>query len=125
MPFVDLALVPEAASSLLLPRLLGHQRAARLLMLGEICSASNALALGLVSELAAPEDLLTAAEALAQRLLAKPASALRASKALMKPDHAPVLAHMKTEAAHFSAQLASPEFHANAAAFFANKSKAS
>lgn len=124
MPFVDLALVPEAASSLLVPQLVGQKRAARLLLLGEKLAAREALALDFVSELAPAGGGLAAAEALTAKLLAKPAGALRLSKALMKSPATGTLQRMAEEGAAFAAQLQTAEFQANVAAFFASKSKA-
>ncbi len=84
LPFVSLALVPEAASSFLLPRLAGWARASELLLLGEPFSAEKALEIGLVNEVVAPEVLLATAMATAGKLAQKPPGALRATKALMK-----------------------------------------
>jgi enoyl-CoA hydratase/carnithine racemase len=119
MPFVDLALVPEAASSLLVPALIGYQRACRLLMLGETLDASGAEALGLVHQVVAAGAALTAAETLASRLLAKPRSALLATKRLMKAPGHDVAGRMALEGAAFAAQLKTPEFTAFVEKFFA------
>ncbi len=124
MPFVDLALVPEAASSLLVPASIGYKRAARLFMLGEKMNAAEALSHGIISEVAPVGGAVTAAEALATTLLAKPAGALRACKRLMKSETNTVLGRMAEEGAAFAAQLRTPELQATVAAFFANKSKA-
>jgi enoyl-CoA hydratase/carnithine racemase len=120
LPFADLGLVPEAASSLLLPRLLGVHRAASMLMLGDRMGADEAHARGLVHALApgAEEARLLASE-IAGRLAAKPAEAMRATRRLMRADQAEVLARMDAEAAIFAERLASAEFKAAAAAFFA------
>lgn len=84
MPFVDVGLVPEFASSLLLPRMAGHAKAAALLLLGETFSAPHAHAIGLVGEVVEPETLFSRAEQAARRLAAKPGAALQASKRLLK-----------------------------------------
>src|SRR5260370_6541055 len=76
LPFVDLALVPEAASTLLLPRLVGHQRAAELFFLGEPFDAERALDLGLVNRVVEEGQALVTAQELAARLAAKPPAAL-------------------------------------------------
>lgn len=116
-PFVNLGLVPEAASSLLLPRLVGHVRAAEILLLGEPIGAQQALALGLVNAVLAPEQVLPKALETARRLAEKAPTALRLSKALMK-DNAAVAGRMQQEGAHFVGQLASPEVAEAIGAFF-------
>src|SRR5215469_13861693 len=84
MPFVNLGIVPEAGSTVILPLLIGHQRAAELLMLGAPISAQRAYELGIVNAVVALEALLPTAMKAAQMLAEKPAAALRATKALMK-----------------------------------------
>jgi enoyl-CoA hydratase/carnithine racemase len=83
VPFVKLGLVPEAGSSLLLPRLIGTHRAAAMLLLGEPINAATAERLGLVNQLVEPEALSAALDALIAKLLALPPAALRATKALL------------------------------------------
>ena len=123
MPFTDLALVPEAASSLLVPRLMGHQRAAALLMLGDAVGAEEALRLGMVNSVVEDGTCLAEAEALAARLAAKPRSALLATKLLMKSPARDVAGRMDEESAAFAAQLKTPELAAIVAGFFASRSK--
>lgn len=118
LPFINLALVPEAASSLLLPRLVGHHRAAELLMLGEPFDAGQAHGLGIVNRVVAPGELAGAVEAVAQRLADKPASAIRATKALLKTQGDGVYARLDTEFAAFARCLKSPELREAVAAFF-------
>jgi len=89
MPFVNLGIVPEAGSTVLLPALLGHQRSAELLMLGAPVTAQRAYELGLVNAVVAPEALLPTALEVAQKLAEKPAGALRATKALLRSAWAP------------------------------------
>ena len=105
LPFVNLGLVPEAASSLLLPRLVGYQRAAELLMLGEPFDAVTAERIGLVGRVGPAADLLAAARALADRLAAKAPEALRATKALLKSASGSVAERLVEEAAVFARQL--------------------
>ncbi|PQM48026.1 2,3-dehydroadipyl-CoA hydratase [Mycobacterium talmoniae] len=84
LPFVDLGLVPEAASTLLLPRLVGHQRAAELMLFGERFDAATAANVGIVTAVVADGTALD--QLLAERtaaLVAKPRAALRATKALL------------------------------------------
>lgn len=123
MPFVDLALVPEAASSLLLPRLVGHHRAAGLLMLGEAVSAAQARELGMVNRVVPDGQSLAEARAVVASLLEKPRSALLAAKALMKSPARDVAGRMAEENAAFAAQLKTPELAAIVANFFALRSK--
>ncbi len=110
LPFVDLGLVPEAGSSLLLPQLIGDKRAAAMLLLGEPLSANDAMALGLVNEVVPPGALDDVATSKAAALAAKPPAALRASRALLRaPQHALLQATMQAEIAAFSERLAGPE----------------
>jgi enoyl-CoA hydratase/carnithine racemase len=121
MPFVDLALVPEAASSLLVPRLAGHLRAAEFLLLGEAVAAERAASLGFVSRIVPAGTALAEAEAVAARLAAKPASALRATKRLLKSSSQEVTTRMDEENHAFAAQLRTPELAATVARFFASR----
>ncbi|KMM85200.1 Enoyl-CoA hydratase/carnithine racemase [Pseudomonas taetrolens] len=85
MPFVHLGLCPEFGASLLLPRLLGHARAARLLLWGDALDGTQAVALGLANEvLDDGEQCLAAAQHMAERLLALPNEALLQTKRLLK-----------------------------------------
>jgi enoyl-CoA hydratase/carnithine racemase len=123
MPFTDLALVPEAGSSLLVPRVVGHQRACDLLLLGEPVAAAEALRLGLVNRVVPDGHCLAEAETLAARLLAKPHSALLATKKLMKSATTDLRGRMDEESAAFGAQLKTPELAAIVAGFFATRAK--
>jgi enoyl-CoA hydratase/carnithine racemase len=116
MPFVALGLVPEAGSSLLVPRLAGMQRAAELLLLGSPLDAAGAERLGLVNRVVAEASLLDEARALALRLALQPAGALRATKRLLRGDPAELLARIDAEVAEFSARLKSAEFRTRVAA---------
>ena len=124
MPFVDLALVPEAASSLLVPRLIGHIRAAELILLGETVDAERAAALGVVTRVVAAGQAVAEAQATADRLATKPASALRRAKRLMKSTTQEIPARMAEENREFAAQLKTPELAETIARFFATRSKA-
>lgn len=119
LPFVKLGLVPEAGSSLLLPRLVGTQRAAELLLLGEPCDAETAVRLGLVSRVVEEGNLRETARALAHRLALQPREALLQTKRLLRGDPAEVLARIEAEARIFGAQLESEEFRAAVSAFLA------
>ncbi|HEX3364157.1 enoyl-CoA hydratase [Phenylobacterium sp.] len=111
LPFVNLALLPEAGSSLLLPMQIGYLRAAELLMLGEPFSAAKALQYGLVTEVC-PDGpaALSAAQFSAGLLSAKPAAALHLIKTLLKSPYAGQLAaQVGDETRHFVERLRSPE----------------
>lgn len=84
MPFVNLGIVPEAASTVLLPLLIGRQRATELFMVGAPLAAQRAYEIGLVNAVLPTDKLLPTAADAAQTLAAKPAAALRATKDLMK-----------------------------------------
>ena len=118
MPFVKLGLVPEAASSLLLPRLIGHQRAAELLFLGTAIDASTAFNLGLVNRIVEDEKLLEEAHALARALVELPAEALRATKQLLRNETGTASARIEEELRIFQERLSSAEFRNAATAFF-------
>jgi enoyl-CoA hydratase/carnithine racemase len=84
MPFVNLGLVPEFASSLLLPQLVGQRRAAELLMFGQPFDASTAHEMGIINQVYPDDTLLDEAVAKAHALAAQPPAALRETKRLMK-----------------------------------------
>ena len=122
LPFVDLALVPEAASSLLFPRLAGRRRAARYLLLCEPFGAEEALDIGLVSHVAEAGALDRELDRLVGALLAKPAEALRRTQHLLRHGtRDETLDRMKLESAEFAERLASSELKAAIAAFFAKR----
>lgn len=119
MPFVDLALVPEAASSLLLPRLAGRRRAARYLLLAEPFGADEALAIGLVSHVAPEGGLRPLLDKIVEALMAKPPEALRLTQMLLRHGaREEILERMKLESDQFSDRLASPEVKEAISAFF-------
>ena len=120
MPFVDLGLVPEAASSLIMPRLAGRRAAARHLLLGEPFGATEALAMGLASHVAPKGSLGAARDKLIAGLLAKPAEAMRLTqKLLRRADRDEVLQRMELENGHFAERLTSAEVRDAITAFFA------
>ncbi|WP_114394743.1 enoyl-CoA hydratase [Oleisolibacter albus] len=109
VPFIDLGLVPEAGSSLLFPRTMGHARAARLLMLGEAIGAEEAMAAGILTGIVPADGFAATVEAKARTIAAKPAGAMRQTKALMKPSQADLIATIQREGEIFSQCLRSPE----------------
>ncbi|MDX1379608.1 MAG: enoyl-CoA hydratase [Xanthomonadales bacterium] len=109
LPFVNLGLVPENGSSLLLVQSCGYRKAAELLMLGEPFSAADALDCGIVSRLVEPAELESEARALARKLAARPRDALRATKRLMRRPAEPLAARIEAESKLFAQFLGSPE----------------
>lgn len=107
-PFVGLALVPEASSSLLLTARIGHLRAFSMFALGEAVGAQDALAWGLANKVVPLAELKATAEELAARLAKQPLGALVATKRLMRDAEA-IGRRMEDESAEFARRLASPE----------------
>ena len=125
MPFVDLGLVPEAASSLLFPRLAGRRRAARYLLLAEPFGADEAEAIGLVSHRAAPGELDRKLRDVVAALLAKPAEALRLTQGLLRlGTRDEILERMKQESSLFAERLTSDEVKQAISAFFEKRKQA-
>lgn len=118
LPFVNLALVPEAASSLLLPAMIGHHRAAELFMLGEAFTPATAKDYGIVNAIYPDDRLLAEATAVAAKLAAKPPTALRLTKQLLKQTKGDVAGQMAQEGEHFRSQLKSAEAREAMTAFF-------
>jgi enoyl-CoA hydratase/carnithine racemase len=109
MPFVSLGLCPEAASSLLVPQMMGYHRAAEALLLGEPFMAEAALEVGLVNRVVPPTEASSVAQAAAQKLTAKPLSALVETKRLMKKGQQQlVLQQMADEGQSFARMLGEP-----------------
>lgn len=124
LPFVDVGLVPEFASSLLLPRMAGHARAAALLLLAEPFSAAQAQNVGLVSEVVAPLQLAARAMQAARALAAKPPTALQATKRLLRQPLQEALLHtIDNEMAVLNQQLNTPETERILAAVLHKKPK--
>ena len=119
MPFVSLGLVPEYASSLLLPALLGHVRAAEKLMLGEPFSGSDAVDCGIANAVLPAAEVVNHARRMADRFNNLPPQAVRETKRLMRePQKARIREVMAAESALFGARLRSPEAMEAFQAFF-------
>jgi enoyl-CoA hydratase/carnithine racemase len=116
-PFVSLGLVPEAASSLLGPRLMGHARAFELLVMGEPFGADRAKEAGLINHVVASEELETAALKAAETLARKPREAVRISRRLLRGDTVPIKKRMEEEGALFMERIKSEEAMAAFSAF--------
>ena len=118
MPFIDLAVLPEFGSSCSIPAMMGHIRAAELILLGLPFDARRALELGFVNQVVSDQNLLATASETARKLAAKPAGALQASKRLMKRSfRGQIKAAMKAENEAFSAQVRSEDAREAFAAF--------
>ncbi len=109
MPFVDLALVPEAGASLLAPLRMGMAKAAEFLMLGEGFDAAQGKAMGVVNDVVAAQELLAVARDKAQKLAGKPRQALLATRRLMRGDRKDIVARIDEEARVFGQRMASDE----------------
>lgn len=109
LPFVNLGLCPEAASSLLVPQMMGYHRAAEVLLLGEPFMAEAALEVGLVNRVVAPTEANNLANAVAHKLASKPISSLIETKRFMKKGQAALVqTTMNEEAASFGKMLREP-----------------
>ena len=121
--FIDLGLLPEAASTILLPRMLGYAKAAELLMLGEAFTAQKALDCGIVNQVVAADELADLAQAKAEQLAAKPPEALRQTKMLLRRGNAKAVEEtMAFELELIGQRLVSDEVRGIMQAFFARRS---
>jgi enoyl-CoA hydratase/carnithine racemase len=120
-PFVDLGLVPEAGSSLLVPQILGRQRAFALLGLGEGLSAEQARTAGLIYDVVEEEALETAVFEAAGRIAVKPPQALKIARDLMRGPREELVARINVESEHFRERLQSGEARAALTAFMERK----
>jgi enoyl-CoA hydratase/carnithine racemase len=124
LPFVSLGVVPEFASSLLLPARMGHARAAAKLMLGEPMSAAEALAAGIATAVLPDDQVGEAARAACARLVAQPAQALLETKRLMRAPQADAVRRaIAGEVRSFVVRLASDEARAAFARFLSKRPK--
>jgi enoyl-CoA hydratase/carnithine racemase len=120
-PFVDLGLVPEAASSLLVPATIGHQKAFAMLALGEGFTAQDALDAGLIYGVVSEDALETETLALAEKVASRAPEALQISRRLMKARPEMVVARIHEEAKLFSERLRSTEARDAFMAFMSRK----
>jgi enoyl-CoA hydratase/carnithine racemase len=123
VPFLDLGVVPENASSVLLPRIMGRARAGAMLYLGETLDAHDARADGIVSQIVADAELDAAAEHAARAIAAKPREAVRATKRLLAHDRAEIIDAIRREGKIFGERLASDEARSVMAAFFSGAAR--
>ena len=120
-PFVGLGLVPEAASSLLAPRLMGQRRAFSLLVMGQPLDAVAARDCGLVNRVVAPAEVDAEAMQAARQIAALPAEAVAAARRLMRGAPDEVVARIDEEVALFKERLGSAEARAAFDAFLSRK----
>lgn len=118
MPFIDLGLVPEAGSSLLAPRMMGHAKAFELLCLGEAFGAESAEKAGIVNHVV-DDDVEGVALDHARKIASKPPEAMAIARRLLKGDRDALLARVEEESALFAERLKSPEAIAAFQAFMA------
>lgn len=121
-PFVELGIVPEAGSSLLVPRLVGRQQAFALLAMGEAFSAERARAAGLIYAVVGEDELETATLAAARRIAALPPEAVRLTRDLMLGSRDELVTRVKEEGRIFRQRLTSDEAR-NAFVAFMNRKK--
>ncbi|MDO8876088.1 MAG: crotonase/enoyl-CoA hydratase family protein [Pseudolabrys sp.] len=120
-PFVGLGLVPEAASSLIAPRLMGQARAFALLVMGQPLTADEAKAAGIVNAVAAAAETDAQALAAAERIAALPPQGVLESRRLMRGSPEEIVARIDEEAEAFKVRLQSPEAQAAFMAFMSRK----
>ena len=122
-PFVDLGLVPEAGSSLLLPRLLGHMRASEVFLLCDWLPAERAFDLGIVNQVVDPSELEALARGVCERLAQKAPGAVRRTKELLRDTTGNTSTRMQREFELFAERLGSDEARAAISAFFEKRPK--
>jgi len=120
-PFIHLGLVPEGASSLLAPWLMGHQRAFSMLVMGRTLNAEEARAAGFVNKIVEPDHLEAEARKVAREIAALPAEAVAASRKLLKHPPEDLIRRIDHEAHLFGERMRSAEAVAAFKAFFARK----
>jgi enoyl-CoA hydratase/carnithine racemase len=119
MPFVALGLVPEFASSLMVPQLMGHARAAEKLLLGDPITPEQAVEFGIANAVLPAAEVLPHARRVAERFNALPPGAVQGAKKLLRgPQREQILATVRTEGELFAQRLRSPEAMEAFQAFF-------
>jgi len=122
-PFIQYGLVPEGASSLLLPRMVGHQRAFAMLVMGRSMSAEDAREAGFVNTVVAPGHAIVEARKVAREICALPADAVAVSRKLLKLPTEDIVRRMDQEDHLFGGRMRSPEAIAAFQNFFNRKKK--
>ena len=119
MPFVSLGLVPEFASSLIVPQLMGNVRAAEKLLLGEPFTGADAVECGIANAVLPADEVVRHARRIAERFNALPPGAVRETKRLLRRSRAEAATEtIRAETAVFAARLQSPEAKEAFSAFF-------
>ncbi|HZE54544.1 MAG TPA: enoyl-CoA hydratase-related protein [Bradyrhizobium sp.] len=122
-PFIQYGLVPEGASSLLLPRMVGHQRAFSMLVMGRPMSAQDARAAGFVNSVVPPGQAIVEARKVVREICALPADAVAISRRLLKLPTEDLVRRMDQEDHFFGERMRSPEAIAAFQNFFLRKKK--
>src|SRR5262245_38998842 len=120
-PFVSLGLLPEAGSSLIAPRLMGHARAFSLLVMGKPLTAEEAKGAGIVNMVVPAGEVDAQALAVAREIAALPPESVTAARRLMRGSVEEIVARIDEEAESFKMRLASPEAQKALAAFLNRK----
>jgi enoyl-CoA hydratase/carnithine racemase len=120
-PFVSLGLLPEAASTLLAPGLMGHRRAFELLVMGKALNGEEAKACGLVNEVASAGQVEAAALEAAKKIAALPPEAVAVSRKFMRAAPDAIVTRMNEEGEEFKRRLKSPEARQAFEAFLQRK----
>jgi len=120
-PFARLGILPEAASSMIAPRLMGHSRAFALLVMGRSLDAEEARACGLANTVVAPAEVDSEAAKVAAEIAALPPESVAIARRLMRGPVEEIVARIEEEARHFRERLASPEARAAFEAFLNRK----
>jgi enoyl-CoA hydratase/carnithine racemase len=120
-PFIHLGLVPEGASSLLMPRTMGHQRAFATLVMGRTMDADDARIAGFVNAVVSPGHTEAEARKVAREICALPAEAVAISRKLLKPSPEDLTRRIDQESHLFGERMRSPEAVAAFKAFFSRK----
>ncbi len=120
-PFINLGLVPEAASSLLMPRTIGHQRAFAMLVMGRTVDADHAREAGFVNEVVAPGQTEAEARKVARDICELPAEAVAIARKLLRPPPEDMTRRIDQEAHLFAERMRSPEAVAAFKAFMARR----
>jgi enoyl-CoA hydratase/carnithine racemase len=122
-PFIQYGLVPEGASSLLLPRMVGHQRAFSMLVMGRPISAQEGREAGFVNTVVPPGQAIVEARKVAREICALPADAVAISRKLLKPPTEDMVRRMGQEDHLFGERMRSPEAIAAFQNFFLRRKK--
>jgi len=122
-PFIHYGLVPDGATSLLVPRMVGHQRAFAMLVMGREMSAEEAKEAGFVNQIVAPGHAVVEAQKVARQICALPAEAVAISRKLLKLPTEDLVRRVGEEDRFFKERMRSPEALAAFQAFFARKQR--